>query len=419
MRICKFLVVLSCLFAEEEISKSNFPVRLTPEEQAEAQNPRQTSSGCCNGSTNSCCPSYEPAACPAPCCEPPSLNCPPIMPRCAPCDCILDYYNPLVFNGWDLSIEWLFWTVQQKSSTFVLSPNGINQPFPPSALSDAIGKYQSAKFDWNSGVRAACSYTFERDAWNLMGQYTFYKTDGSKVVHRPSSPFQYLEPTSREVNISSFGVSEMKSSTDFHYQVFDLLLSRRFLPGCQILFNFFAGPTCALIYEKWNVKGVDVGTNPNVTTKTKNTWTFQGAGMRGGLDANWHLGGGFGLYNKFSFATVVGAYQNKKTCAVTATGNANSVISSLLSPYIWDTTQNDTWIVPATQLEFGLNWNHRFCHWAIALEAAFEINTWYDLHQYQQAGDASLTASSAEKFEYRNASPVSLWGTTTRLNFSF
>jgi hypothetical protein len=329
----------------------------------------------------------------------------------------MDYYNPLIFNGWDLSIEWLFWTVQQKSSTFVLSPNGINQS--SSTLSDAIGKYQSAKFDWNSGVRAACCYTFKRDAWNLMGQYTYYKTDGSKVIHQPSNPLQYLEPTSREVNLSSRGVSEMKSTTDFHYQVFDFLLSRRFLPGCQILFNFFAGPTGALIYEQWKVKGVDIGTNPNVTTKTTNKWTFRGAGMRGGLEANWHMGSGFGLHNKFSFATIIGAYNNKKTCQVTATGDANATISSLLTPYIWNTTQENTWVVPETQLEFGLNWNHRFCHWAMSLELGFEINTWYDLHQYQQAESTDPTTADSEKFEYRNASPVSLWGTNARLNFSF
>lgn len=409
--------------SSQEVVKTSFPVRLTPEEEAAAKLPPKQQP-CCP-IPPPCCeyfPPVEPTPCPTPCCAAPTQNCPPIMPRCNPCDCIMDYYNPIIYNGWDLSVELLVWTVQQKSSTFVLSPNGINQPFPASnqSVADSIGKYHSASFDWSPGVRIALGYTFERDAWNLLGQYTFYGTSGSDTVHRPSNPSLFLEPTSREVNLSPDGVDEMKSQTRFRYQEVNLLLSRRFLPGCQILLNFFAGPSAAWLNEHWKVKGTDIAhANPNVETKTASKWSFGGGGMRAGLDANWHMGAGFGLFNKLSLATYVGAYSNTKKTQVNATGAADPLIDSLLRPNVWNTTEEEVWVVPATQLEFGINWNHQFCRWAIALQGAFEVNTWYDLHQYHQADGSGFTPANHDKLEFRNTSPVSLWGATGRVNFSF
>ncbi len=412
-----FILFMGLLQANDEIAKTtHFPVRLTPEEEASqnaAAQPCPPPASC-----DACCP-IDPPPCPPPCCKPPSLNCPPIMPRCNPCDCVIDYYNPLIYNSWDLSVEWLFWTVHQKSSTFALSPNGIHQPSPPNnARSDSIGKYHSADFGWNSGVRAALAYTFERDAWNLMGQYTYYGTGDSNTVHRPNDPTLYLEPTNRETILSQIGPSELKSRAHLSYQVLDLLLSRRFLPGCQILFHFFAGPTAAWIHERWKIKAFDTGMIPNVETMIRNTWKFRGGGMRAGLDVSWHMGAGFGLYNQFSFASLVGSYQNRKKTEVAAVGGTDPLIAQLVTPNLCDTSENEIWVVPATQLEFGIHWNHRFCHWAISLQGAFEINTWYDLHQYHQDG-FSPSVPNSNKIDYRNASPVSLWGTSWRVNFSF
>lgn len=405
MRVLNFLFLFTCL-AAEDVADSSFSVRLTPEEEAASKQ-------------KSCCPPVR-NTCPAPCCKPPSLNCPPVMPPCDRCDCILDYYNPLVFNGWDLSVEWLFWTVQQKSSTFAITPHHISQPFPPAStvLSDTIGKYRSADFGWNSGVRAAVSHTFERDAWGLMGQYTFYKASNSNSVHRSQNIFLYLESPNREIIQSNMGPNEIKSDIYLHYQVGDFLLSRRFLPGCQILFNFFAGPTGAWIQEEWSIKSIDTGAIPQVTTQIRNHWSFGGGGMRLGCDANWHMGSGFGLFNKVSFATLVGAYSNHKRTDVVATGGSSSTVSNLLTPNICNVKEEEVWVVPETQLAFGMNWNHRFCTWSMSLQGAFEIQTWYDLHQYHQ--DAPTTsATNVNKIDYRNASPMSLWGMSWRINFSF
>ncbi len=400
-----FLVLFASgtLLAQEEVAaRDQFPVRLTPQEEQGKARAR----GCCPPPSSDCCP---PA-----CCKPPSINCPPLMPYCNPCDCIIDYYPPLIFTGIDCTLEFLYWTVQQKASTFALTPNGIHQPFPPSSLADSIGKYKSASFDWSPGFRLGLGYTFERDAWHVFGQYTWYTTSGKNRATRPTDPTLYLEATNRELSNSSDGVDLLISKTNFHYQMADLLLARRYLPACQILFNFFTGGTAAWIHEKWKVNGFDItGASPNVADATQNNWKFKGGGIRGGLDVNWHMGAGFGLYNKVSFAGLVGSYRNSRKTSVAPAG-----ISGTLTPNVRNTTESDIWVVPHSQLELGLNWNHRFCTWSMALQAAFEINTWYDLHQLHQ--DATgFSLPNNDRLDIRNASDVKLWGLTVSGDFSF
>lgn len=339
------------------------------------------------------------------------------MPRCEPCDCIIDFHNPLVFNGFDLFAEWLIWKVQQKATTFVLTPNGIHQPFPPSTVSDAIGEYKSASFDWSSGVRIGLGYTVVRDAWNFLGQYTYYQTSGSDKVNRPADQTLYLQETVRDVNLSTNGVDVVRSHTHFRYQVADLLLSRRFLPACQIIFNFFTGATGAWIREDWKVTGSDINSSPNVSTSTYNNWNFRGGGIRAGLDVDWHMGSGFSLFNKGSFAAVIGSYENRRKTTLNPAGISVGP-NPTLAPSIRHTSEDETWVVPHTQLEFGINWRHRFCTWAMMLQAGFEINTWYDLHQFHQ-DSFQLNFPNNDRPDYRNASPVNLWGASLRMNASF
>lgn len=405
---------------DESLAKSSFPVRLTQEEQEEHEyrlmHPEHHST---LTPPNGCCNDPKPNACVTPCCKPPSINCPPVHPHFDSCDCVMDYFKPIVFNGFDLHLEWLFWKVQQKS-TYVLTANQIPQPSPPSTIGDSIGKYRSPEFDWSSGIRLGLGYTFYRDAWKLLGQYTYYETSGSDSANRSDNPEFYLQPTIRSITTSPIGIDRIRSNTDFNYQVFDFLLSRRFLPGTQIIFEFFAGPTAAMITEKIKVTSSDVlSANPAVTTTSKNRWSFTSGGMRVGFDATWSIGYGWGLYNKSSFATLVGAYENKRETDISERVTSGIIVTpNLLFPHLRRTKQEETWVVPATQLEFGLNWNRQFCNWGIMLQGAFEVNTWYDLHQLHQDAQ-NPNGPTFDHLDYRNASPVNLWGMNFRVNFSF
>ncbi len=347
------------------------------------------------------------------------MNCPPQLPCCNPCDCIFDYYDPLVFNGWNLSVEWLYLKVQQKASTFALTPSGRHQPFPQTTIADAIGKYQSAKFDWNPGVRATLDYTFVRDAWNFSGEYVYYGTTGHNQAIRPSDPTLYLEATNRGIDLlsPSDGVDKLVSKTFFRYQELDLLLSRRFIAGCQVILDFFAGATGAFIHEKWDITGLyTVGLASPVTTETQNHWRFNGGGIRLGITADWHMGCGLGLYNQFSFANLAGAYTNRRTTHFIPPAQIESELP-VFNP-VRDTTEKTTWVVPNTQIAFGASWNHRFDTVSMRILAGFEVNTWYSLHLlHQDATNPSFPNN--DRLDIQNTSPVSLWGLNLGLEFSF
>jgi hypothetical protein len=349
-------------------------------------------------------------------CKPPTCNCPPKMPCCNPCDCIFDFYNPLVYNGWDVSLEWLYWKVQQKASTFVLTPHGIHQS--STTIADAIGKYKSAKFNWSSGVRAGLDYTFERDAWNFSGEYTYYGTGGTENVFRPSDPTLFLESTTRGIAFPapSDGVDHLISKTQFTYQVMDLLLSRRYLAGCQILLNFFSGATAAFIHERWKVSSFYTVGAPNVTVETRNNWRFNGGGIRMGFDADWHMGCGLGLFQKFSLAGVVGQYANKRKTHFDPPGIPAGGVTTF-NP-VRSTVEYATWVVPNTQLAFGMTWNHRFSSTSMRIQAGLEVNTWYDLHQFHQ-DLGPLAPANLNRLDVENSSAVNLWGLNLGMDFSF
>lgn len=386
MRIFLAFTILYSLFLSAQTS-DGFSVRLTEEEQA-----------------SPCCPPPAPS-----CCGPGPSNCPPAQPPFERCDCLFDYYNPLLFKGIDLSIEWLFWKVHQKASTYVLEPSHFQQPYPPTQLTDGLGKYKSAEFDWSSGVRAGIGYTFQRDAWHILGQYTYYSTHGHSHEDRSGNLTQYLQATNRDINGSNLGPISIKSSSKFHYQTADLLFSRRFIPGTQILFEFFTGGTGAWIDEHWKVLSSSAS-----QTLLKNDWIFSGGGIRTGVQANWHMGGGFGFYNKISGAALVGSYKNRKKEAVTPLTVSEQPYTNPLA----NTTEKGTWVVPHSQIELGMNLSHRFCTWAMNLAAGFEINTWYDLHQLHQSMQDPLTGNQ-NQLDTRNASDVSLWGIHIDFSFSY
>jgi hypothetical protein len=334
---------------------------------------------------------------------PPDLQAVPIQPE----DSSSSHQDIFTMN-----LEFLYWTVQQKASTFVLTPDGNHQPYPasPAYVSDALGKYQSAHFDWNPGARAAIIFALPHDSWNLWTQYTFYYTRGTEKHFHPDDLTEYLLPTNREVNASPDGVNEMRSKTNFHYQVGDLLLSRRFLPSSQIQCDLYSGATGAWINEKWIVNGTDApGEFPNVNTITWNNWHFYGGGIRVGVNTGWKLLEGFSFCNNLSFATLAGSYFNSRKTVVT-----DSVGDFYLRR---NTREGEVWIVPTTQMEFGLNWKRQFTSWSFSLKGAFEINTWYDLHQLHQ-DSMYFTQSNNDKLDYRNSSPVNLWGFNVMFNWS-
>ncbi|HEX2583138.1 MAG TPA: Lpg1974 family pore-forming outer membrane protein [Chlamydiales bacterium] len=334
------------------------------------------------------------------------------------CEPAINYRLPTDFWGIDTSIEYLLWQVQEQASYFVVNntPATFDNQFPSTY---AQGTVRSAKFDWSSGIRVGFGYSFGRDVWQLLGQYTWYKTDGQKSYSVQTPLYNgtdfiasnyLMQPL---LDISNNAPTQASSNSYFSYQMSDLMLSSAFLATEQIQFNYSFGATGGYIKENWDITYYPAST-PDVGANTywHNHWRFAGGGFRAGADTNWHIGRGFGLFGKVSFAALLGQYRNH--ARVTIDG------SSTLGTGQQNSTYEGLMLLPTSQFMFGLDWARSFIHcWvsAVRVSIAGEFNHLSDLQQVFKT--TYVNGPKQDKPTTRDIGSVYMYGGTARLGVDY
>ncbi len=332
------------------------------------------------------------------------------------CTPIQDYRLPADFNGWNSFAEVLAWQVHEQGSQFVAKPNddaiidvNVNQ-------TELLGNIESLSFDWNGGLRLGFGYTFARDSWQLLGQYTWFATDGENSYSVPTpnaSTTTWLMPTFTD--IEGAGLTKAESSSNFSYQMYDLLMARRFLVKDEIQLNFSLGLTGGYIKENCHITYENVAMN----TYIANSWGFGGGGLRTGIDGNWHIGKGFGFFGKFSFAAILGSYGNSNRISADSPGLDGS--SLLASPRIANTEYSGAFLLPTTQIALGFDWSRSYTNcWISGVRVALagEFNNLSNLQQtFKDPMDTSSNTFS--KLYIREVGSVYMYGLNVRLGADF
>ncbi len=320
---------------------------------------------------------------------------------------LFQYREPLDLSEFISFAEYLYMGVSQQDSEFVLAPN---MTFPAAVIADlahnagdSYGRYKQAKFNWSSGLRVGLGYTFTRDYWQLLGQYTYYDSVGTKVVTNPASD-TLIFATFRDVTITQ--LEQAQSKVHLNYQVADVLLSKRLTIGDQILLNFNIGMTGAWIEEHWRVTYFD-----EATTFFKNKWKYNSGGFTLGLESNWHFGMGFGLFSKFFGSVVCGSYKNKNYVSTTI------VPAGDINP-LRNTSLNTLLIIPRTQIALGVDWGQVYSQCALRIMTGFEINTWFDLQQVFKSPEGTQPLNH-DKVDIYDVANVNVYGLTVRAEINF
>ncbi len=331
----------------------------------------------------------------------------------------MNYRLPADFWGVDTFVEYLLWQMQEQASYFVVNNTSstFDNLFPNTY---ALGTIRSERFDWSSGVRLGFGYSFARDVWQLLGQYTWYKTDGQSaytvqtpLINAGNSPIatNYLMQTLLDISLN--GPNKVSSSGSFSYQIADLMLASAFLATDQIQFNYSLGATGGYIKENWDVTYFAAPT-PHVphTTYFHNQWIFSGGGFRVGMDTNWHIAHGFGFFGKVSFAAMLGQYTNYDR--VTIDGSAT----------FGTTQQNSTYqgimLLPTSQFILGFDWCRAFSNcWASAVKisVAGEFNHLSDLQQVFKT--TYVNSPTRDKPTSRDIGSVYMYGGTAHFGIDY
>ncbi|MGD9723138.1 MAG: Lpg1974 family pore-forming outer membrane protein [Pirellulales bacterium] len=159
--------------------------------------------------------------------------------------------------------------------------------------------------------------------------------------------------------------SLVDAAADIDFETADVEYRRMFAGGCRYALNYSVGAR----YAKLDQSFLQIGNfaPPTGTIETSTNITFEGGGLKTGLDGMQRLGhGGFGVYGKTFLSLVFGTFRtNYEQFDITT--------DSVQAASNW----NDQRVVPILEYEVGLNYTSRGGHWrsSIGYYTAFWFNT--------------------------------------------
>ena len=199
--------------------------------------------------------------------------------------------------GFYVSIDPLLWQAHMSGV-----PIAIETHDSTSLFGVCRNKVRNLDFDFDWGVRLGLGINTNHDAWDLLFQWTHWRTDGKRNFS-PSrngaafpiqgTPAQTLFQYSKKV----------ESKWDLDYDLLDLENGRAFYVSKCMTLRPFGGLRSAWIKQSLNVDYKDIPVDvqdpisPNNQHSVEKSDRFWGIGIRGGLDIQW------GLFYDFSFFT--------------------------------------------------------------------------------------------------------------------
>ena len=261
-------------------------------------------------------------------------------------------------------VDFLYWRAYE---------GGLDQCFP-TFVSDTVnrvgqitsvfkGEGKDPHFNWNPGFRIAGGYELPDCNWDLAAFWT------------------YFHSTSRHYN----GHPNMLR-WHVNLDVIDLVTAYRYELNHSISFRPFGGLRGVIIDQT-----LHFGMVPNAITFAtplipdliggRNKQYNWGIGPIFGLEADWNLKGGFGLYASGSISWLYGH-------ANTTLINSENTVDTIDYAYIKTHTNN---IMTVADVGFGINWKTNFCNdKSFSLNLGFEHHQYYDYNRMASRGDLSF-----------------------------
>lgn len=297
--------------------------------------------------------------------------------------------------------EFLYWIVNEPGLDYALK---MKDSAWNSSQVYANGDYHRATYDWSPGFRINIGWYNAPHYWDIAAQYTFLRDHGSTEVHHPDDPGLFLNGTWTQPNpVTPVALDKAHSDIHFHYNVGDVLCSRRFHPNPHFRMKLIGGGTVAWHRQEWTIDYTDLDNNKS---HIRNAWRFTGAGIRTGLALDWYLDFyDFYLTGLASTAVLSGRYHNvsKQTISTSDTPirNAHYVDSRF------------TWNI---QFSGGPSWQKTFDKVRTEIFLGYEFSGWTNLQEVYRSTSGS---AQAPKETWINSGMIGLQGLTFRVNLDY
>ncbi|MBI3831114.1 MAG: hypothetical protein HY291_16465 [Planctomycetes bacterium] len=292
----------------------------------------------------------------------------------------------LIFSG-----ELLYWKPVQDHQDFAVidipSLSGANSTDFP------VGNVKSLDLDWSAGFRLGLGYRLPTDGWDIMAQYTYYRSEDHKSLVDPADA---LHPSIWNDDAGNDQADLARARQDLRYDAVDLELGRRFKVSQTLSARLFGGFRAAWINndQRYNYFGDSF---PAITASRlggqlneKNH--FFGYGIRLGGEGDWHLSRGFSFYGKAAGSLLVGQFDLKHFEAEDDDGN-NAFTPNEVDRLIKDRI---TRVVPVVEIGAGVAWEKKLLgNLNLKLSAGYEFTNYFNTVRRTMFtgdnGDAQIT----------------------------
>ena len=268
--------------------------------------------------------------------------------------------GPAVSCGVNLGIsgDFLYWTVRQDGLFHAVS--GVDASIPAGS-SVAKGRVHDLNWEMDPGFRVSLSYDLPHDGWELLGRYTWMRTDVANTTRDPN----LVSYWSINGNDPLKAIHSSSAKWKLHFDGAQLELGRNCYLSQYLKLRPHVGLNAAWIDQSYEVIQMDSST----TDSMKLTQDFWGVGLQAGLNTSWQFLYQFSLFGDLDLSILWGQFNLNRKDTTTAAGVTTSRVNVAVNPHTFE---------PVLGLAAGLRWedwvsNNRYHY---LFQAGWEHQLW-------------------------------------------
>ncbi len=227
--------------------------------------------------------------------------------------------NPLTCNGdFEITLTGFYWKAEQEGLEYAIETQTINTDEERHNLIAA--DFKNPKFQWDFGFKLGLGYNTTCDGWDIGVIWTRYTGSASSHNKAQRSDNQTLLPIWTDDKRTaldpgeSYYAREIETHWKLHLNLIDIALGRKYWNSHRVALRPHIGFRISYLDQDFEIEhlgGIQSVQTPTekLNNEVKIDNDFKGIGIRTGLDGQWKVGCGFGIYGNFALSLINGHFK--------------------------------------------------------------------------------------------------------------
>ena len=306
-----------------------------------------------------------------------------------PGGCLNPPARPQVQCGYNLFVgaELLWWSAYEYGLDYAMSTKNVT-----THVNNGDVEQMGNNYSW--AFRFGVGYNLPHDGWDLQANWTFFNNEVKE--HASASRAGGLYPTTVNPN-SGFQdpqarayADKANAKWDVELNIIDLELGREFFTSKFLTLRPHMGFRYVRLDQKFETtfeNGNSGWIGNSYKYSTNDTNNFWGFGLRGGLDSQWGLGGGFSIFGNFALSLLHGHFHVHQDAYRRTLANATKT-------KVNDFNNRQRVGRAVTDLALGIRWDHMFegDRFHLGIQLGWEHHMFWGQNQMYRMNNTSQPA---------------------------